>query len=137
MRVGDERGRLGYFTKGIAGRCLGMWFLQILPPQAWEICYNTRRQFNSFAFIALLALSETANFLLKSRDGMNASTMGAFSFVISSRAFAGLTRNPTGNCALSFSCRPETEGTKREKLVGSIRDRRASLQQLRPLAMPF
>ena len=41
--------------------------------------------------------------------------MGAFPFVISFRAFAGLTRNPKGNRALSFPLGSESEGRERRK----------------------
>lgn len=39
---------------------------------------------------------ETANFNCKGRDTVDASSMGAFPFVVSCRAFAGLTRNQVG-----------------------------------------
>ena len=39
--------------------------------------------------------------------------LGAFPFVISYRAFAGLTRNPAGNRALSFPTGSESEGRER------------------------
>lgn len=39
---------------------------------------------------------ETSNFNCKGRDTVDASAMGAFPFVVSCRAFAGLTRNQVG-----------------------------------------
>ena len=45
--------------------------------------------------------------------------MGAFPFVISYRAFQGLTRNPKGNRALSFPIGSELEGKERNGMAKS------------------
>lgn len=73
----------------------------------------------AYAFVALLARVKPR--ISTVRAAMRWCVhIGAFSFVISYRAFAGLTRNPMGNRALSFPAAPETEGKAKEDENGVV-----------------
>ena len=80
------------------------------PHKRGEFCYTAEQTIQQLCVRRIVGSSETANFNCKSRDTVDASISGASPFVISYRAFAGLTRNPAGDRALSFSRRPVVEG---------------------------
>lgn len=65
----------------------GAAFMQILPPQAAGICYNKRRHFNSYAFVALLARVKPGKLYGEPRWGECAP--GRISFRDFSKAFPG------------------------------------------------
>ena len=85
MAGNNEPGAANYLSKRIA--------------KGKPFCYTVIRQFNSVAFVALLAQVKPGKLCGEPRSG-ECVHMGASPFVISPRLFQGLTWNPTGNCAL-------------------------------------
>ena len=84
--------------------------MQIFRTDAVSFAILPIRQFNSFAFVALLARVKPRISTVRAAIRWRRPFWAHLLFVISYRAFAGLTRNPAGDRALSFSRRPVVEG---------------------------